>query len=373
MRAHALPNAPCWSASTRSSSRVHSPRLMLGSRWLCHLRAARRTVGACGARGRCRIGRGAAPRCLCARGHARLLRHSPRPAEAGAGTQRTPCGSAAAGSPARSRGLTAARAGGGCQSGRLHCVGTAAARASWSRQGPPQRWKRAGCRTGAARGQAPRAPLAALLADPAGQLVRDHRPALGAQAAHQVHNLRILLRAARRAERPRRRAGAVAFEASCALCCSCRRGPASGAGRTSGVQGPLMSSGLSTFCQRCRHCTSERSSKYSAAAPRAHRAVSARRAACAAPPYPAARARAPELRRPRPRRANHAPTTKTRPGAPPRPGATAAARAGRRARQRGLGREAHTRAHAVRRVGRRPGVRESPGRGAPMRFQFLAP
>jgi len=42
MRAHALPNAPCRSASTRSSSRVHSPRLMLGSRWLCHLRAARR-------------------------------------------------------------------------------------------------------------------------------------------------------------------------------------------------------------------------------------------------------------------------------------------------------------------------------------------
>jgi len=35
--------------------------------------------------------------------------------------------------------------------------------------------------------------------------------------------------------------------------------------------------------------------------------------------------------------------------------------------------EAHTRAHAARRVGRRPGVRESPGRGAPMRFQFLAP
>jgi len=98
----------------------------------------------------------------------------------------------------------------------------------------------------------------------------------------------------------------------------------------------LISSGLSTFCQRCRHCTSERSSKYSAAAPRARRAVSAWRAACAAPPYPAARARAPGPRAPGPRRANHAPTTRTRPGAPPRPGAAAAARAGRQARQRGL-------------------------------------
>ena len=34
---------------------------------------------------------------------------------------------------------------------------------------------------------------------------------------------------------------------------------------TSLVQGPFTSSGFKTFCQRCRHCTSVLSSKYSAA------------------------------------------------------------------------------------------------------------
>jgi len=38
----------------------------------------------------------------------------------------------------------------------------------------------------------------------------------------------------------------------------------SGRARTSGVHGPFTSSGLSTFCQRCRHCTSVRSEKNSA-------------------------------------------------------------------------------------------------------------
>ena len=36
-------------------------------------------------------------------------------------------------------------------------------------------------------------------------------------------------------------------------------------GHTSGDQGPLMSSGLSTFCHLCKHWTSVRSSKCSAA------------------------------------------------------------------------------------------------------------
>lgn len=35
--------------------------------------------------------------------------------------------------------------------------------------------------------------------------------------------------------------------------------------QTSRVQGPLISSGLRTFCQRCRHWTSDLSGKYSAA------------------------------------------------------------------------------------------------------------
>ena len=35
--AHALPSCACCSARTRSSSNVHSPFLMEGSKWLCHL------------------------------------------------------------------------------------------------------------------------------------------------------------------------------------------------------------------------------------------------------------------------------------------------------------------------------------------------
>ena len=35
--AHALPNCACCSARMRSSSNVHSPFLMEGSKWLCHL------------------------------------------------------------------------------------------------------------------------------------------------------------------------------------------------------------------------------------------------------------------------------------------------------------------------------------------------
>ncbi len=106
------------------------------------------------------------------------------------------------------------------------------------------------------------APFAALFADPPRQLVRNHRPALGAQPAHQFNDPCVLLQRKRAAVQALAQSRHIQLQAGARS----RTVPSLGRqARTSGYQGPFTSSGLSTFCQRCRHCTSDRSSKYSAA------------------------------------------------------------------------------------------------------------
>ncbi len=109
-------------------------------------------------------------------------------------------------------------------------------------------------------GKAGAIPFSALLSDAPWQISRYHRPALGAQLTHQLHNLCILLH----------------IRSALTRCWSLRTRQMSDDEhyqhfasrdwrRTSGDQGPLMSSGLSTFCHLCRHWTSVLSTKCSAA------------------------------------------------------------------------------------------------------------
>jgi hypothetical protein len=109
------------------------------------------------------------------------------------------------------------------------------------------------------------APLSALLAQPAVQALRDLGPLLDAQLADELPHEVVLLRRG-----TARRGTAARSEWGARMQCTCSDRPPQSApprpsgaarrcrGRTSSVQGPLTSPGRSTFCQRCRHCTSVR-------------------------------------------------------------------------------------------------------------------
>lgn len=129
--AQALPYCACAASSASSSSAVQSPRLMLGSRWLCHLQKAH-FLHLCGTEDETDVAKQKTMRCAArpvySRVVDRLMTHQ----------------------PAR------------------HCL-TAAVGQNIS-------------------------PLAALLADAAWQLLGDKRPALRAEPGDQLHDQLVLLR-----------------------------------------------------------------------------------------------------------------------------------------------------------------------------------